>query len=634
MTKISNVRKTTKFKRSIRAISPVIATLLMIAIAVVASLVVYAWVSGYMGFQTNKAGKAIAIPSFTGVANVGTPNVGDLVVYVQNVGQGTVEVSAVYVDDVLIADAALSYDPISPGKVISEGNTVEVTIDGSFDLTLKHNIKVTTTDGTFMTTTGKPGTGGAPSTPAGPLDHFVVKEVDGSDIGDQTVNVAFDIKITAVDSGGAVVTSYTGTNTLSATGISPTSTTGGFTAGVWTGSVTIDTVGTGVSISTSGGGKNGQSNTFDIETAPTAPEFGIDDYKKANTGSEAGRTITFNLVSNENNEVLYLSIITGDSITATITDNGGSATSNWLPRGERSNGGFILRAFYATRTTAGTTEITITLNSDSNAAAVACSISGADITSEATIFDGTSTTTEGDDDGSCSVNRDANANSLIVGALGIDSTDPGNLRAGSQFTIADTQAAVAGRLTSLEYRINTLAQTPLAVGFDWDNNHRNWAMIVDEIKKMGTGTLMSSPASGTGGWDNEGDALANGNNAAYSDQNGEASTFSGYAFTVPSGASITQVRVRLDAYHYYSYEDDDMKIEVSADGGSNWITAYTHTYDLPSSDQNNYYVDVTSWTTWTTTNINNIQTRVTHVVVGSASWIDLDWIPVEVAYST
>ena len=38
MTRIRNVKNTTKFKRSIKAISPVIATLLMIAIAVVASL--------------------------------------------------------------------------------------------------------------------------------------------------------------------------------------------------------------------------------------------------------------------------------------------------------------------------------------------------------------------------------------------------------------------------------------------------------------------------------------------------------------------------------------------------------------------------------------------------------------------
>jgi archaeal type IV pilus assembly protein PilA len=150
-----NVRNSTKFKRSIKAISPVIATLLMIAIAVVASLVVYAWVGGYMGTTTDKAGKAIALPSFAGIPDSEvTPTVGDLVVYVQNVGQGTVEISAVYVDDVLIADAALSFSPNS--RVLSEGNTVEVRIDGSFDLTIKHDIKVTKTDGTFMTSTGKP----------------------------------------------------------------------------------------------------------------------------------------------------------------------------------------------------------------------------------------------------------------------------------------------------------------------------------------------------------------------------------------------------------------------------------------------------------------------------------------------
>jgi flagellin-like protein len=63
LTRIRNVRTTTKFKRSVKAISPVIATLLMIAIAVVASLVVYAWVTGYMGNTTDKAGKAIQIQS-------------------------------------------------------------------------------------------------------------------------------------------------------------------------------------------------------------------------------------------------------------------------------------------------------------------------------------------------------------------------------------------------------------------------------------------------------------------------------------------------------------------------------------------------------------------------------------------
>ena len=45
------MRKITKIRKSVKAISPIIATLLLIAIAVVAALVVYAWVMGYIGFQ-------------------------------------------------------------------------------------------------------------------------------------------------------------------------------------------------------------------------------------------------------------------------------------------------------------------------------------------------------------------------------------------------------------------------------------------------------------------------------------------------------------------------------------------------------------------------------------------------------
>lgn len=53
------MRKITKLRRSVRAISPIISTLLLIAIAVVASLVAYAWVMGYIGFSTSKAGNAL-----------------------------------------------------------------------------------------------------------------------------------------------------------------------------------------------------------------------------------------------------------------------------------------------------------------------------------------------------------------------------------------------------------------------------------------------------------------------------------------------------------------------------------------------------------------------------------------------
>ena len=152
--KRNNIRKKTatyktEFHRSIRAISPVIATLLMIAIAVVASLVVYAFATGYIGDTTSKTGKAIQLQSFA------VDDSSNLHVYVQNVGQGNVELSqqgSVYVNSELVPITM----PSQPKIPISEGETVDITVplpsgysDGD-----RLEIKVTTTDGTFMITTG------------------------------------------------------------------------------------------------------------------------------------------------------------------------------------------------------------------------------------------------------------------------------------------------------------------------------------------------------------------------------------------------------------------------------------------------------------------------------------------------
>ncbi len=167
MIRISNVRNTTKFKRSIRAISPVIATLLMIAIAVVASLVVYAWVTGYMGNTTSKAGKAIQIQSF---ASSG----GNLIIYVQNVGQGDVELDkdqSVYVNNDLV-----SFSSATQRIPIPVGQTVELQTDEPYTAGTKVNIKVTTTDGTFMTATGIPKT----TNPTTPATTYAVDFVLGS----------------------------------------------------------------------------------------------------------------------------------------------------------------------------------------------------------------------------------------------------------------------------------------------------------------------------------------------------------------------------------------------------------------------------------------------------------------------
>ena len=55
-----------KFRKNVKAISPVLSVLMMIAVAVAASLVTYAWVMGYLSFTTDKVGKAIQIQSIGG----------------------------------------------------------------------------------------------------------------------------------------------------------------------------------------------------------------------------------------------------------------------------------------------------------------------------------------------------------------------------------------------------------------------------------------------------------------------------------------------------------------------------------------------------------------------------------------
>jgi hypothetical protein len=114
----------------------------MIVIVVVASLVVFAWVNGYMGFATNKMGKAIVIQS----AAV-EPNSNQLVVYIQNVGQGSVRLdsSSVYVEDEI---KTISIHGGSMPYTLGEGDTVEVKTSQQVNsLSEKVHVKVTTLDG-------------------------------------------------------------------------------------------------------------------------------------------------------------------------------------------------------------------------------------------------------------------------------------------------------------------------------------------------------------------------------------------------------------------------------------------------------------------------------------------------------
>ena len=124
------MKKITKLRRSVKAISPVISVLLMIAIAVAASLVAYAWVMGYMDFTTAKVGKQIQIQSISSDS-----------VYVQNIGDSDVTLKEMYVNDnLVVANFSLSILPVG------ETSTVKTT-DVSWVNASRVRIKVVTVDG-------------------------------------------------------------------------------------------------------------------------------------------------------------------------------------------------------------------------------------------------------------------------------------------------------------------------------------------------------------------------------------------------------------------------------------------------------------------------------------------------------
>ena len=125
------MRKITKIRRSVKAISPVISVLLMIAIAVASALVAYAWVMGYMDSTTTKVGKTIQIQSISEDA-----------VYVQNIGEGDVDITDVYVDGTLVTTYTM--DP-SDG-ILTPSATASIVFDDAFN-TQKVTIKVVTSDG-------------------------------------------------------------------------------------------------------------------------------------------------------------------------------------------------------------------------------------------------------------------------------------------------------------------------------------------------------------------------------------------------------------------------------------------------------------------------------------------------------
>jgi len=126
--------------RAIKGISPVLATLILIVIAVVAGLIVYGWVAGWIGAQ-----KARTV-SFT--VRVIRTNATTYTVEVKNTGSVTVSISKIEItdpDETVTIDLSASPVTLEPGKSYVNKGTANDAEDPGTEVT----VTITTNMGTY-----------------------------------------------------------------------------------------------------------------------------------------------------------------------------------------------------------------------------------------------------------------------------------------------------------------------------------------------------------------------------------------------------------------------------------------------------------------------------------------------------
>jgi flagellin-like protein len=107
-----------------RGVSPVIATLLLIVIAVAAAVLTYIWVTGYMGTLQSQAG-AQQVQERIKIEAIDITN---NKVYIRNIGETKVTIAAVYLIDSTTGSTIASNTTVnielSPGELTDVGLTL------------------------------------------------------------------------------------------------------------------------------------------------------------------------------------------------------------------------------------------------------------------------------------------------------------------------------------------------------------------------------------------------------------------------------------------------------------------------------------------------------------------------------
>ena len=108
-----------------KAVSPVIATLLLILIAVAASIIVYVWVTGYVGGATPQSTPEIMEKIKIDSVKVSGTTV---TIYVRNIGDVDVNIGAAYILDPASGTVKAENTSIPTTLTISKGDVGEIII--------------------------------------------------------------------------------------------------------------------------------------------------------------------------------------------------------------------------------------------------------------------------------------------------------------------------------------------------------------------------------------------------------------------------------------------------------------------------------------------------------------------------
>lgn len=119
-----------------KAVSPVVATLLLILIAVAASLVLYAWVSS-LSSEAKGSGAERTGAAFVVEAAKIDANAGNVTVYIRNVGSVPIENGtwSLYVLDPTTGTVVSSNTSWTFGQTIGPGELVDINVTGVTGLT-------------------------------------------------------------------------------------------------------------------------------------------------------------------------------------------------------------------------------------------------------------------------------------------------------------------------------------------------------------------------------------------------------------------------------------------------------------------------------------------------------------------